>query len=420
MSAAALQIQTLEDEDSQWGGSSEGRTYKARDRELMDLRLKAQYFTDPCRYEPNIFRRRYRMQPWVFDRMMRDMANYDPYFVQTRDACGRLSLSTEQKLTCAMRMLAYGITADFCDDYLDIAKTTAIEIFEHFTKAIWNVYHETYLRRPTPADLRRLLDKAEERGFPGMVGSLDCMHWQWKNCPTGWAGQYTGYKGKPTIILEAVASYDTWIWHAFFGLPGSLNDINVLGCSPLFNAQCVGETPEVRYQVRNRHYHQCYYLVDGIYPKWGSFVQTIRNPRSPQTQHFTRMQEAYRKDVERAFGILQARWAIIRGPARGWSKENLQYIMMTCIILHNMIVEDERDEDAAQPFDPDDIPTRPRKAEIYKRPEMDTDVHRNPQQLNQFLRRYREVRCPVMNKNLQDDLVDHLWSMKLQADQNQQ
>ncbi|XP_024162107.1 uncharacterized protein LOC112169321 [Rosa chinensis] len=170
MSAAALQIQTLEDEDSQWGGSLEGRTYKARDRELMDLRLKAQYFTDPCRYEPNIFCRRYRMQPWVFDKMMRDVANYDPYFVQTRDACGRLSLSTKQKLTCAMRMLAYGITVDFCDDYLDITKTTAIEIFEHFTKAIWNVYHETYLRRPTPADLRRLLDKAAERGFPGMIG----------------------------------------------------------------------------------------------------------------------------------------------------------------------------------------------------------------------------------------------------------
>ncbi|XP_024164217.1 uncharacterized protein LOC112171237 [Rosa chinensis] len=132
------------------------------------------------------------------------------------------------------------------------------------------------------------------------------------------------------------------------------------------------------------------------------------------------MQEVYRKDVERAFGILQARWAIIRGSARGWSKENLQYIMMTCIILRNMIVEDEHDEDAAQPFDPDDIPTRPRKAEIYKRPVMDTDVDRNPQQLNQFLRRYREVRCPVMNKNLQDDLVDHLWTMKLQADQNHQ
>jgi hypothetical protein len=30
-----------------------------------------------------------------------------------------------------------------------------------------------------------------------------------------------------TIVLEAVASQDLWICHIFFGLPGSLNDINV-------------------------------------------------------------------------------------------------------------------------------------------------------------------------------------------------
>ncbi|XP_004296251.1 PREDICTED: uncharacterized protein LOC101315423 [Fragaria vesca subsp. vesca] len=178
MSAAALQIQDLEEEDSQWGGSSKGRSYTARSREIMDQRLKALYFTDPCRYEPNIFRRRYRMQPWVFDRMMHDVANYDPYFVQGRDATGRVGLSTEQKLTCTMRQLAYGVIADFFDDYMDIAESTAIEILEHFTRAIWNVYHEHYLRRPTPADLRRLLDKAAERGFPRMIGSLDCMHRQ--------------------------------------------------------------------------------------------------------------------------------------------------------------------------------------------------------------------------------------------------
>ncbi|GJZ70205.1 putative nuclease HARBI1 [Tanacetum coccineum] len=51
----------------------------------------------------------------------------------------------------------------------------------------------------------------------------------------GWAGQYAGRSGKPTIILEAVASYDLWIWHAFFGTPGSCNDINVLHRSPVFN-----------------------------------------------------------------------------------------------------------------------------------------------------------------------------------------
>ena len=33
-----------------------------------------------------------------------------------------------------------------------------------------------------------------------------------------WKGQYISHTRDPTIILEIVASYDLWIWYAFFGL----------------------------------------------------------------------------------------------------------------------------------------------------------------------------------------------------------
>lgn len=414
MSAAAHQVEMMEeDEASQWGGSSEGRKYIQRDREGMDQRLKGLYFSEPCRFDGDYFRRRFRMRPHLFDKMMRSVANHDPYFVQNMDATGRLSLSTEQKLTCAMRMLAYGLPADLTDEFLDIAESTALEVLDHFTRAIWAVYRKEYLRKPTAADLQRLTDKAADRGFPGMLGSLDCMHWQWKNCPTAYAGQFQGHKGKPTIILEAVASYDTWIWHAYFGLPGSLNDLNVLGRSPLFDEVCRGEAPQVTFKVANSTYNQGYYLVDGIYPNWATLVKAIKNPTTPATRHFTRMQEAFRKDVERAFGILQARFAIVRGPARLWSRESLQYIMMTCIILHNMIVEDERDEDEQYEFDEDDIPTRPRRAEIYERKSYDHEVERDPGEMRAFVRdRYQKVRCPVISASLRSDLVEHGWALK--------
>ena len=56
-----------------------------------------------------------------------------------------------------------------------------------------------------------------------------------KNCPAAWHGQFQGHKKSSTIILEAVADHETWFWHAFFGMPGSCNDINVLQRSPLMN-----------------------------------------------------------------------------------------------------------------------------------------------------------------------------------------
>ena len=73
------------------------------------------------------------------------------------------------------------------------------------------------------------------------------MHWKWKNCPTAWQGMYIGHYHEPTIILEAVASQDLWIWHAFFGLPGSLNDINVLDRSSVFTLLANGLAPPVNY-----------------------------------------------------------------------------------------------------------------------------------------------------------------------------
>jgi len=61
---------------------------------------------------------------------------------------------------------------------------------------------EEYLRRPTRQDLKRLLRIGE--GFSGIIGSIDCMHWEWQSCPTAWKRQYTRWSGKPTIVLEAV------------------------------------------------------------------------------------------------------------------------------------------------------------------------------------------------------------------------
>ena len=142
-------------------------------------------------------------------------------------------------------------------------------------------------------------------------------------------------------MLEAVALFDTWIWHAFFGVPGSQNDITALGRSPLFNNLTEGKSPQLDYYINERQYTMGYYLADDIYPKWATLVQAIANHVDDAQRWFTLHQETYRKDVERAFGILQARWKIIKEPARGWSRDKLNSIMMSCIILHNMIVEDE-------------------------------------------------------------------------------
>lgn len=54
----------------------------------------------------------------------------------------------------------------------------------------------------------------------------------------------------------------------------------------------------------------------------------------------TMIQEACRKDMERAFGILRARFAIVKGLAQMWYAKDLAD-MKICIILHKVMIEDE-------------------------------------------------------------------------------
>uniref|UniRef100_A0A0D3BT31 DDE Tnp4 domain-containing protein n=1 Tax=Brassica oleracea var. oleracea TaxID=109376 RepID=A0A0D3BT31_BRAOL len=209
-----------------------------------------------------MFRRCFRMNKSLFMRIVDQLSAEIPYFQTRRDATGRFGHSALQKATAAIRMMAYGCPADAIDEYLRLGETTALLCLEHFVEGIINLFGDEYLRRPTAEDLQRLLDIGEIRGFPGMIGIINCMHWEWKNCPTAWKGQYTRGSGKPTIVLEAVASQDLWIWHAFFGPPGTLNDINVLDRSPVFDDILQGRAPKVNYIVNGHKYHLAYYLTD--------------------------------------------------------------------------------------------------------------------------------------------------------------
>ena len=118
----------------------------------------------------------------------------------------------------------------------------------------------------------------------------------------------------------------------------------MLNESPIFTQQLQGCAPPVQFQVNGHDYNLGYYLADGIYPQWAAFVKTIPLPQTQKDRLFTMHQEGERKDVERAFGVLQSRFAIVRGPIKLWDTPTISNIMYACIILHNMIVEDEREQ----------------------------------------------------------------------------
>ncbi len=149
---------------------------------------------------------------------------------------------------------------------------------KRFCDGVNAIYGDEALRHPRLDNINRLLDEGEAAGFTGCIGSIDCMHWQWKNCPSAYKGMFQGKEGALAVILEASADHSRRFCHFNFGSPGALNDINVLDRSPLFYNAVRGEAPRVDFTV-NHHQHSVayYWLADGIYPTYARFVKTIPN-----------------------------------------------------------------------------------------------------------------------------------------------
>ncbi|GJR01443.1 ALP1-like protein isoform X1 [Tanacetum coccineum] len=127
-----------------------------------------------------------------------------------------------------------------------------------------------------------------------MLGSIDCMHWDWKNCPKSLHGQFKRRDHKyPTLMLEAAADKRLWIWHAYFRGPGANNNLNVLYGSPLFDDEIADIAPECPFIVNGHTYMKCYYLADGIYPEWSTFVSFLLQgmPRPLSLKQFKKLQE---------------------------------------------------------------------------------------------------------------------------------
>ncbi|XP_057250764.1 uncharacterized protein LOC130591457 [Beta vulgaris subsp. vulgaris] len=121
------------------------------------------------------------------------------------------------------------------------------------------------------------------------------------------------------------------------------------------------------------------------------------------------------KRLERAFGVLQARFAIIRQPALARDKEMLGKIMIACIIIHNMVVEDERDSYSLR-FDPNDYDHPPRPTTSTQRNVGTSDEpfaygtsENRIASLTIYMNNRGRVRDQAVHRRLKADLVENIW-----------
>ncbi len=182
------------------------------------------------------------------------------------------------------------------------------------------------------------------------------------------------------------------------GVPGSNNDINVNEQSPIWSDIGKGEFPSQSYKIGNQDETQLYFTADNIYPRFPIFMQSFgSNSCSARESFFSTRLESVRKDIERAFGILQARFACLKKPSLYWKFQDLYNEVMCCIVLHNMIVRDEivhqdqsSDRSASYLPDPTHALQRSTSEYILSVSSLISNIS-NAQSLNKFIRLREQV-----------------------------
>ncbi|GJZ16021.1 reverse transcriptase domain-containing protein [Tanacetum coccineum] len=193
------------------------------------------------------------------------LAKHFKFFKVRADCTGRMSLSVIMKCTAAIRQLAYGTTPNAFDKYLQMSERTVRDCLLNFNMCIIDLYMSKYLRKPTLEDVEKYI-----------INIIRVMVFR--------------------ACLEALIVCTG---------SGANNDINVLDNSLSFDDLLDDKAHVAPFVVNGVGFEKGYYLADGIYPQWTTFVKSFTVENDVKHSYIKKRQETTRKDVECAFGVLQ-------------------------------------------------------------------------------------------------------------------
>ncbi|XP_074360338.1 uncharacterized protein LOC141700495 [Apium graveolens] len=208
-------------------------------------------------------------------------------------------------------------------------------------------------------------------------------------------------------IVDAISNFDPYFQQM-------IDAVRRKGLSPLL--KCIVAMRMLAYGVSVDHVDDYIRIgestaVECLKKKF-STMESILNGQHSSKQYlvhivrkkklFAKYQESQRKDVERVFGVLQSRFTIVRGPIRFWDRADLRRIMRACIIIHNMIVEDESDTYAI-PFGP--LPTYDDTKNGLPEPNL---VEKPFVPYETYVQNSMRMRDRQTHLQLKNDLVEHI------------
>ena len=276
---------------------------------------------------------------------------------------GRDPYPIELKVLGVLRVLAKGSTFDQIYELNNISAETNRIFFHSFCAKAVEVLGPTWISIPrTDDELSPILTMYAKNGFPGCVGSIDCVHIRWDNCPAKWRNMYRGKGAHPTISYEVTVSHDKTILFATIGHYGTRNDKTIVRFDGFVSAihECglYAEKTFNLYQCDGveKEYKGYYLMCDGGYHRWRCLQCGYSQPLGESDSNYTSHIGSVRKDVECTFGILKIRFRILRSPIIYKKKVQIDNVFKFCCILHNILKANDTTEGNVEDYGYDSEP----------------------------------------------------------------
>ena len=204
-----------------------------------------------------------------------------------------------------------------------------------------------------PAINRNIIDQEKLfkiAGFDGCIGSTDATHVAMLKCPAWASNNNKGFKlNLPSRTYNATVDHSRRILCSTTGHPATWNDKTLVLFDPLLTKvkdRKLHENYEFRLYEHDRSgnivevcYVGVWFIVDNGYLAWSCTVPPVKDGITYKAIRFSEWLESMRKDIECTFGIVKGRFAILRYGTRLHSIAKCDQLWLTCLALHNLLIE---------------------------------------------------------------------------------
>ena len=242
-----------------------------------------------------------------------------------------------RQLALTLYRLAHGCSFLVVADVFGVSRAVASETFNHVCRLLVSIFYDRYVYLPRndhewEQELQGFL---ENYGFP-CVAAWDGFHVCW--C-TKLKNHYS-FKKKYTVNNMGMIGQNKRFLAATIGAPGNTHDARLLRKTRVFKDIVSNRA------IPNRHINlgngfgeiPLVTIGDSAFPRFPWLIKGYdEKSKNPKERYYNIRMRSARVVTENCYGMLKGRWRILYKQSE-MRKHNLKYVIMACIMLHNLCI----------------------------------------------------------------------------------